>query len=144
MEFKSGQSDSRACDIKHHTIYIPQLLFWNQIKLSTAWCSNTLSGSLSTTKNLLHSVFKAVPALTFKTCPSHFNHWTDFLSPSPTDSSLPVKNQPVTQDLAQNHQPCSIPPTSCAHGAASPTGCLVQERSNQNSVRVRDITVNAL
>lgn len=60
-------------------------------------------------KNVLHSVFKTVPALTFKTCPSQFHHWTDFLNLSPTDSSLPVKNQPVTQGLAQTTSLVAFP-----------------------------------
>lgn len=147
LEFKPGQSDSRAPAFQHHSIYKPQLLFWIQIKLPKAWCSNTLSGSFCIKKKLFRSAFKVVRALlrpvpytliTEQTAQTlHLYAYShQFIPSSQKPTHYP---RPGSEPPALEHSP-----SSCAHGTASSTGCLVLEHSNQSSLRVRDITVNAL
>lgn len=119
---------------KHYfTEHSKPFLPWPQTYLSRP-VSHTWITELSIVSsgyNRLSKFFTRVHASLRNVPSSHLFQWKT--NPLPKTK---LKNQSITQDL------CGIPSTSCAHGIASLIACLVFEHSNQNSMRVQDISIN--
>lgn len=89
-------------------IYTSRLLHWIQIKLSKAWCTNTLNDSFCVKKILLLSIqsFSGPnPNLSFKNFPSYFNNWIErsFLNIQQTSHALHLRVHSSLRNAPPTH-----------------------------------------